>query len=632
MLTHITHIRYSITMIALAVGLSCQASNAEPEESPIQGLTGTVTDVVIAVSSPEKVTMLDASKPPADINLKRMAGWALNYLIETPRKDLGYEPVFQCYLMQCPPVPEGTDPVVSCDTDARMDWEWYYMRDITGSKRGLDIEAAFHNRMKEYIDPEGKVWSAPGAYSENMTTAVYTEKDHVIHIWGATKILKSLSEDYIRTKNPESKALANKVMLALKKLATWDDKGRCYMACGMGAFDANGKVIPNGWNPEPAPIVESLVTYWKATGDPEGLSFANAYADGIMDNLQPDGIHFNADGSFFLSGEYHGHTHATMHAIWGIADLGLVTGEKRYQDFAKNIWDFVRQHMGTGTGWFSAAAHVADFEDETCNLSDMMSIAALIGRSGHPEYFDYVERYLRNYVSNSQFIYTSEFEAYYRENHKSESVEKVDKALVEIKKFQGGILAIKGLNDIDNELFGGVGAWFMAGCCAPEGMRAIYTTWTNTIDRLPKSPLGPAGVYVNMSFNRESKWGKVVSFMPAKGKLTVKASVKDTFFLRPPHWALHDQVHAFVNAKPVPVEWSGAYVKFAAKPGDELTITYPLLKFTQQVEGLWKSTTAPDLKMTYKWLGNMVVGVTPAASKWPLFLGHPRVLPPAPGE
>ena len=38
----------------------------------------------------------------------------------------------------------------------------------------------------------------------------------------------------------------------------------------------------------------------------------------------------------------------------------------------------------------------------------------MLGRSGHPECFDYVERYLRNYISNLQFIITPEFEAYYR--------------------------------------------------------------------------------------------------------------------------------------------------------------------------------------------------------------------------
>ncbi len=71
---------------------------------------------------------------------------------------------------------------------------------------------------------------------------------------------------------------------------------------------------------------------------------------------------------------------------------------------------------------------------------------------------------------------------------------------------------------------------------APEGMRAIYTTWTNVIDRLPASKLGPAGVYVNLAFNRDSPWGRVVSFFPDAGRLTVKAAVERR--LLPPPAAL----------------------------------------------------------------------------------------------
>ena len=129
----------------------------------------------------------------------------------------------------------------------------------------------------------------------------------------------------------------------------------------------------------------------------------------------------------------------------------------------------------------------------------------------------------------------------------------------------------------------------MAGCCAPEGLRAIYTTWSHVIDRYPASKLGPAGVYVNMSFNRDSPWGRVVSFMPTAGRLTVKAKVRDTFFLRPPHWAPRDQVAAFVGSQAVPVQWSGDYVRFTGvKIGDELTITYPLLHFLHEAGGTWK--------------------------------------------
>ena len=41
--------------------------------------------------------------------------------------------------------------------------------------------------------------------------------------------------------------------------------------------------------------------------------------------------------------------------------------------------------------------------------------------------------------------------------------------------------------------------------------------------------------------------------------------------------------------------WNGDYVKFKAKKGDELTITYPLIEFNQEVKGLWKGR--PDSKL-----------------------------------
>jgi hypothetical protein len=610
----------AFTVAAVIVGMGTCSADTDKDPA-ILGITGKVSNVAIAIPAVENVGMLSQSQVPKDIDLKGMAAWAMNYLIETPRKKLGYEPVFQCYPLRCPPIPEGHDPVVACDTDARMEWEWYYMREISESKRGLDVEAAFHRRMRDYIGDDGRVWSHPGAYNEADINAVYEKKDYVFHLWGATKILKSLSEEYTRTKNPESKALAHKIMLAMKSIATWDDKGRCYLRAGMGAYHADGSVVRNDWwNQHPAPIVEPLVSYWQSTGDKDALTFAKAYAQGMMDGIQPDGIRFASDGSF------PGQSHAVLHATWGVAHLGVATGDRKYIDFAKRVSDWLLSR-GTGTGWFPANG---DHLDETCCLSDMMSINALIGQAGHAEYFDYVERYMRNYISNTQFFVTPEFEAYYRRLHKSAREEDIAKSLDELRKFQGGIIGGSGLNDIENDLLGGALGYALIGCCAPEGMRAIYTTWNNVIDRLPKSPLGPAGVYVNMSFTRDSKWGQVVSFVPDGGRLSVKSAVKDAFFLRPPSWATRGQVRAFANAKPVPVEWSGAYVRFEANPGDELTITYPVVSFTHQVEGLWSGR--PNLKVTFKWQGNMVVSVDPPAEKTPLFTGSPRILPPAPSE
>ena len=123
----------------------------------------------------------------------------------------------------------------------------------------------------------------------------------------------------------------------------------------------------------------------------------------------------------------------------------------------------------------------------------MVSIAALLGKAGYAEYYDYAERYFRNHIATQQFILTPEFEAYYRVSNRSAGEAKVEKGLAELRKFQGGIIGGSGLNDFENELLGGASGFRMFGCCAPEGMRAIYTAWLNTIESRPQSSARPAG-------------------------------------------------------------------------------------------------------------------------------------------
>jgi hypothetical protein len=618
-------VQKSAVVIIVLFLASC--SNREISVSPdsIKGLTGKVSNVKIEVPAASGITLLSESKIPQDIDLKRMAQWAMNYMINTPRKEFNFEPVFQCYPLRCPPVPVGSDVVVACDTDVRMFWEWFYMRDISGSQAGRDIEEALRKRIIGYVQADGTVLAHPGCYNEGDIHKIYKKEDYVYHIWGATKILFAMVEDYRRTRNQESIDIARRIMLRLKKNAVYPTPDRCYFPAGMGAMKQDGTVVPNYWNKMPAPVVIALVNYYRATGDAEALAFAKAYAEGVMNGSQPDGLRFGADGNFLG-----GHSHGTMHALWGIAELGLVTGDRRYTDFVKRSWDWMLS-LGTGTGWFPATTPFHP-TDETCLTSDMMSNAAAIARGGHPEYFDFVERYMRNRISLLQFIMTPEFEAEYRRVNAQSSEDQIRAGLSELHKFEGGIQSYTGLDDYENSRLKGTYAG-LAGCCAQEGMRAIYTTWNNTIDRLEASNLGPAGVYVNLSFSRTSRWGRVVSFLPEIGQLTVQAAVTDTFFLRPPHWAPRNLVSTFINARKIPVVWSGDYVCFnVVKPGDELTITYPLVQFTQIPTGPWKEKMKPVVELAFDWVGNTIVSSSPPPEGTPLFTGRPRILPEPPAE
>lgn len=106
----------------------------------------------------------------------------------------------------------------------------------------------------------------------------------------------------------------------------------------------------------------------------------------------------------------------------------------------------------------------------------------------------------------------------------------------------------------------------------------------------------------------------------------MKAAVKDRFFLRPPHWAPRGQVRAFIDTDAIPVRWVGDYIEFDhVEPGSELTIAYPLMRFKQEVGGIWKDMTS-DNDLTYEWLGNMVISADPPAVKSPIFSNEVRVL------
>jgi len=198
-------------------------------------------------------------------------------------------------------------------------------------------------------------------------------------------------------------------------------------------------------------------------------------------------------------------------ALWAI-----VTGESKYVDFVKS----------RGTGCSAAVRAPAGSPlapttaIETCCLSDMMSIAAMVARDGHPEYFDpcrTVSCATTSATSSSSSRPSSR--RITRKLNQAAGNHKIADGLNTSKTFKAESLAVPASNDYEEYAVGRrIRAFEMFCCCAPEGMRAIHTTWDERHRSLVSiEKLGPAGVYVNMSFGRQSRWGTVVSFFRTPG-------------------------------------------------------------------------------------------------------------------
>jgi hypothetical protein len=243
-------------------------------------------------------------------------------------------------------------------------------------------------------------------------------------------------------------------------------------------------------------------------------------------------------------------------------------------------------------------------------------MAAYMAQAGYPEYWDTVERFVRNYIKEAQFFITPEYEKIYRELHPGDEGEN---GLVMAREFEGGFQGRMGINDKCDHPSG----YDMMGCCVPEGMRSIYTAWKFTVQNKD------AGVFVNMCFDRETPEAKVTSFLPFTGRMTVNAKLAKNFYLRPPACAPKGQIKVYRNKKQVPVLWRDGYVLLEdTKKDDELTITYPLVTFVQK-------QTKEELQLPIKtysitWVGNTAVDVEPKGPRLPLFQQVPKPLKPLP--
>jgi len=580
----------------LAAAPALTARGQDDEANRPRGFRGVITGLKVVEDSPEQeITSLAETTRRDGLSLKRMAEEAMHYLIHNPLADHNYECRFDIDLLKFPPSmgPGTRDPYITFgDTEARMSLAFQDLREMTGNREGREVEDSLRRRVLGYIRDDGLAWLPPYALTCDLS-------DHrpCASNWTTDKAISMLIGSYLRDGNPADLARARKLILGLRSLARWDG-GRAYYPGGMGGW-REGKWLFTGCSDLYPCILDAIAGYLEAAPDKEILEFARAFAEGMMAGLQENlgANRIREDGSF---GGANSHLH--MRAVLGVARLGALTKNRRYLEWARKVYDWLMT-QGTDWGWFPESPGTAN--SETCATGDMVALAACLAGAGYTGYRDDVERFIRNYCREAQFVPTPEYEVLYRSKHPgaSESAEGIRQA----RDFKGGFVARLTPNSLT------MGDHLsMMGCCPPEAMRALAVAWRNVVTETAD------GVFINLGFDRDAAQARVVSFAPSSGRLTAVAGKAATFYLRPPSWAARDRVNAFRGRAKVEPVWKGEYVMFRkVEPGQELTITWPLIRFTQTV-------SVGGGKYTYEWLGNTVIGVDPPGKGLPLFTPSTR--------
>ncbi len=577
----------------------------------------------------------NATPVPDDLDLRSMARAALNYLRGNPDPARNYECKFSlgplgipAHVPLLPPNRYGYDPIALGDTDCRMDWQYSHMREMAGESEAEVVERGVRRRILGYKRPDNLVWMNPAAWVGTLQSpsAVEALQHEWAFTWASGKLLVSLAEEFQRTGDTRLKDDCHDLFLAIATLANRDAQGRAFLPHGAAPWrngewlhlhDAGANV---GWGGELSHgypfVTEPLVRYWECTGDEEALALAVAFAEGHLAGVQPDMGEQRIDPA---SGTFRKHVHLHTHEIWGVAHIGAVTGETRYLDWAERAYRFVLS-QGTDYGWYPEYIPQHEYRTEICVVGDMCSIAAGLARGGRPEFWDHVERTVRNELRRSQFMLTDEFVTLFRELHADKTPAEVESALGELRKLEGGFVSQPAFDDWvsypDNPKLGTPGLYAngiqMMGCCPPEGMRGLWEAWQGIVEERS------AGVFVNLPFSRDHAAARVTAFRPADGGIEVVAKKPGAYHLRPPAWVVPETVQLARAGETIEPVWDGAYaVCRDVRVGERLTLRWPVPNFEQSfVPQSVPGRTAP---LTVGWLGNTVRNVAPQGRYLPLF-------------
>jgi hypothetical protein len=128
-----------------------------------------------------------------------------------------------------------------------------------------------------------------------------------------------------------------------------------------------------------------------------------------------------------------------------------------------------------------------------------------------------------------------------------------------------------------------------------------------------------------LAIHHEGPEARVVSFLPDAGRVTVVARIAGDYLIRIPGFVPWNSVRAFrgrAESQQVEVIRKGEYVVFPnAEAGEELTVSYPLVDFVQK-------TKAGGKELEIRRKGNLVIGLSPSGTSWPLFDEVPDPTPP----
>lgn len=412
---------------------------------------------------------------------------------------------------------------------------------------------------------------------------------------------------------PETRVTRESVMLEEQALVMGALVAR---AIGDGDVEAESALVrqieglvaaPMGEGPFPAMLMRPVARAWEhlespATGD---------LAIRLRDALAGESALFREDGSFA------GHVHSHLYAAAGLVEMARLTEDDSLLGWMDRVYQVIRSRS-TSFGFIPELTERQDdvIACETCCLMDYIHLALSLAQCGRAEYYDDVERAVRNHLVESRVRHGD-----WLADGPAESDDDLVLRAGVRKKVVGAYAGWSSPNHIlayDEYL---PAQWIkessltsiylrkiraLQNCCGPSGPKALYLVWQHA------AVVEDGCLRVNLLLDRALPEATVRGFEPHEGRVDVDVSTAMRVALRVPGCTSAADVVLQVNGHEERFNVAGGYMHTRRlAPGDVACFAYPLPERSENVtignEGF------QEYRYEAEWRGSTVLKMEPQA-------------------
>jgi hypothetical protein len=514
-------------------------------------------------------------------------------------------------------------------------------RNASGSTENEDIDRAWmENWVLKSIGPDGllyipmggRPWSRTSVLMANQRafrpdgSSVPVDDPSVSQIGSAytcQRVMSAMTLYYLRDQNPMWRAAVEKMIQRLTQLAIMRDDYAFYPD---GVLEPNGSygshtemplgVLSVEWGGN-GRLIQPLAQYYMATGYEPAMQLADKltkylrvhsqfYApDGtwLISDLEKSWLEKNFDLKTLKQG---GHsTHAT--GAYAVLDYALAANDREALDFARGVFEWGRANGNPTIGFFPEFVVPGYHTCETCMMADLLTLAVKLSAAGAGDYWDDVDRWVRNQFTEQQLTSTDwVYSMAERQPRKPVDFNEVNEQVPE--RNLGAFAGWAAPNDFTRRYLG-YEATFMH-CCMGNGTRAMYYTWERIVH------YQDGDLKVNLLLNRASTWADIYSHIPYQGRVEVKVKKPcREIRVRVPEWIESGSPHvkATRGGNSVSLTWEGRYVRTGpANPGERIVLSFP-------IETRTVKQTIAGTAYTLSIKGNTVISISPGGENGPLY-------------